>query len=105
MKKLILESIGKQHFKNLKLNYCIYMQKKPFVIIFTILGLIIGIVSLYLPSQLILFSLLAGTYLVILLPIAIKNKNDKILKNLILETLSVYLLTWLVVFFLLLNIL
>ena len=80
------------------------MDRKYFVIIFTILGLLIGIVTANIKSQLTIFSLLVAGYLVVFLPIYIKyKKTEKEMNKLILETIANYLLTWLVVFFLISN--
>ncbi len=80
------------------------MDKRLFLIIFAVLGIVVGIVSSRLLNQFLIFFLLIATYLIVFAPIYFKHKKEKEVNALILETFLNYLLMWIVVFFLLSNI-
>lgn len=81
------------------------MNKRPFIIVFTALGLVLGLVSAYLSSVTTMLALVLGVYFLIAVPIYMNKKAEKEVRTLMLETALNYLATWLVIFFLLSNIL
>ena len=83
------------------------MNRRLLVIIFVLLGLGVAVASAnYLTTQLEIFATLIGVYIIIMLPLYayLRNKKEKELRKIIIETLFNYLLTWIVIFFLLSNI-
>lgn len=78
------------------------MEKRAINILYTTLGLIVGVLSIFLANFLYLFSLGITIYLVSIIPIIKKLKNDKV-RTLVLDTFITYFLSWFIIYFLLTN--
>jgi uncharacterized membrane protein (Fun14 family) len=83
----------------------INMQKEQTaVILYTILGCVVGYVSLQIKNFIVLLALVLGIYFVTVIPLSKKITVDKLVKWLLSNTFIVYILVWLMVYILLSNI-
>jgi uncharacterized membrane protein (Fun14 family) len=81
------------------------MKKEQSVtILYTILGCIVGYISLSLNDFLTLFALIIGIYFITVIPLSKKITVDKMTTWLFSNTFIVYFLVWLIVYILLSNV-
>lgn len=80
------------------------MEKEQIaVLLYTILGCIVGYFSTYLTNPLMLFGFVIGIYLITIIPLSRKITVDKLMKWLLSNTFLIYILVWLIVYILLNN--
>lgn len=73
------------------------------IILYTILGCVVGIISIYSTNYLSLFALVFGVYFVTVIPVAKKISVNKITTWLLSNAFLTYFLVWFVVYVLLSN--
>lgn len=76
-------------------------MKKITNILYILLACAVGIVSRFLNDYILLFSVVAGVYLITLIPVAVRAKK---ITKFISETILIYLMVWLLVYILSSNI-
>ncbi|MDI6825767.1 MAG: hypothetical protein QMD36_01065 [Candidatus Aenigmarchaeota archaeon] len=80
------------------------MEKEQIVVLlYTILGCIVGYFSVYVTNSLLLFGLVLGIYFITVIPLSKKITVNKLMKWLLSNTFLVYILVWLMVYILLSN--
>jgi uncharacterized membrane protein (Fun14 family) len=79
-------------------------KEQSAVILYTILGCVVGYISLQIKSFIFLLVLVLGIYLITVIPLSKKITVDKLMKWLLSNTFLVYILVWLIVYILLSNI-
>ena len=79
-------------------------KEQSATILYTILGCVVGYISLSLDDFLSLFGLILGIYLITVIPLSKKITVDKMTTWLFSNTFAVYFLVWLIVYILLSNV-
>jgi uncharacterized membrane protein (Fun14 family) len=79
-------------------------KEQSAVILYTILGCVVGYISLQIKSFIFLLVLVLGIYMITVIPLSKKITVDKLMKWLLSNTFLVYILVWLIVYILLSNI-
>jgi hypothetical protein len=79
-------------------------KEQSAVILYTILGCVVGYVSLQISNFILLLGLVLGIYFITVIPLSKKITVDKLMKWLLSNTFVVYILVWLIVYILLSNI-
>ncbi len=79
-------------------------KEQTVVILYTILGCVVGYVSLQIKNFIILLALVLGIYFITVVPLSKKITVDKLMKWLLSNTFVVYIFVWLIVYILLSNI-
>jgi uncharacterized membrane protein (Fun14 family) len=76
-------------------------KEQSAVILYTILGCVVGYISLALNNFFLLLALVLGIYFITVIPLSKKITVDKLMKWLLSNTFAVYILVWLIVYILL----
>ena len=79
-------------------------KEQSATILYTILGCVIGYISVSLNNFYLILLLMLGVYLVTVVPLAKKITVDKLKGWLLSNTFAVYILVWLLVYLLLSNV-
>jgi len=79
-------------------------KEQTVVILYTILGIVVGYVSLQIKNFILLLALVLGIYFITVIPLSKKITVNKLVKWLLSNTFIVYILVWLIVYILLSNI-
>lgn len=79
-------------------------KEQSATILYTILGCVVGYISVSLNNFFMIIALVIGLYLITVIPLAKKITVDKLVKWLLSNTFAVYILVWLVVYILLSNV-
>lgn len=79
-------------------------KEQTVVILYTILGIVVGYVSLQIKNFILLLALVLGVYFITVIPLSKKITVNKLVKWLLSNSFIVYILVWLMVYILLSNI-
>jgi len=79
-------------------------KEQSATILYTILGCVVGYISVSLKNFVLIIGLVIGLYLITVVPLAKKITVDKLTRWLLSNTFVVYILVWLVVFIMLSNV-
>ena len=79
-------------------------KEQSVVILYTILGIVVGYVSLQIKNFILLLALVLGVYFITVIPLSKKITVNKLVKWLLSNSFIVYILVWLMVYILLSNI-
>jgi uncharacterized membrane protein (Fun14 family) len=79
-------------------------KEQTVVILYTILGIVVGYVSLQIKNFILLLVLVLGVYFITVIPLSKKITVNKLVKWLLSNSFIVYILVWLMVYILLSNI-
>jgi len=78
-------------------------KEQTVVILYTILGIVVGYVSLQIKNFILLLALVLGVYFITVIPLSKKIAVNKLVKWLLSNSFIVYILVWLMVYILLSN--
>ncbi|KYK35663.1 MAG: hypothetical protein AYK18_02760 [Theionarchaea archaeon DG-70] len=79
-------------------------KEQSATILYTILGCVVGYISLGLNNFFLLLALVLGIYFITVIPLSKKITVDKLMRWLLSNTFAVYILVWLIVYILLSNV-
>jgi len=79
-------------------------KEQSVVILYTILGCVVGFISLQVKNFIFLLALVFGIYFITVIPLSKKITVDKLMKWLLSNTFIVYILVWIIVYILLSNV-
>ncbi len=79
-------------------------KEQSATILYTILGCVVGYISLSLNNFILLLALILGIYFITVIPLSKKITVDKLARWLFSNTFAVYFLVWLIVYILLSNV-
>ncbi len=81
------------------------MKKEQSVtILYTILGCVVGYISVFLNNFIMILFMMLGVYFITVIPLVKKITVDKLVNWLLSNTFAVYILVWLLVYLLLSNV-